>query len=211
MTGAGKTHFAKAQLAGAPRVLALDVNDEYSQHGRRAGPLFERATASTLAKHPTKLLESNLSLSVVPDKPTPQSRATALRFILRSLETIAEHRQSKPLVLVLDELGEYVEHAIEAARSLATRGLTHLSASLLVVTQRPFLIPKTVRSQMAELHIFRLEEVDDAEAATERFPDRKAAALEVQALPPRRYISKRPTLPTSAELPRSPLSGEANA
>jgi hypothetical protein len=138
---------------------------------------------------------------VVPDKPTPESAATLLRFVWNALERIAAHRHAMPLVLVLDEMGDYVEHALSAARSLATRGLTHLSCSLVVIAQRPFLIPKTVRSQMAELHVFRLEEVDDADAATERFPDRKAVSLAVQALPPRKFISKRPSLPTSVDEP----------
>jgi hypothetical protein len=195
----GKSHLAKQRLVGFERVLAVDVNDEYSQFGRQAGPLRERVTATKLSQHGDKLLEPHLSLAVVPDKPTPQARAALLKMVWKMLEEISEQRRSQPLVLVLDELGEYVEHCIAVARSLSTRGLTHLNVSLLVITQRPFLIPKTVRSQMGELYVFRLEERDDADAATERFPDPRKSSAEVQALPQRRFIFKRPTLSTSAD------------
>jgi hypothetical protein len=195
----GKSHLAKQRLAGFERVLAVDVNDEYSHFGRRAGPLRERMTATDLSKNGSKLLEPSLSLAVVPDRPTPQSRAALLKLVWKMLEDIAEQRRDQPLVLVLDELGEYVEHCAAVARSLATRGLTHMNVSLLVITQRPFLVPKTVRSQMAELFVFRLEEVDDADAATERFPDRAKVSAQVQALPERKFVFKRPTLSTSAD------------
>lgn len=199
MTFMGKSHLAKQKLANLERVLAVDVNDEYSHFGRRAGPLRERMSATELSKHGAKLLETPLSLAVVPDKPTPQARAALLKLVWKMLEDIAERRRDQPLVLVLDELGEYVEHCAAVARSLATRGLTHLNVSLLVVTQRPYLVPKTVRSQMAELYVFRLEEIDDADAATERFPDKSKASAQVQALPERKFIFKRPTLSTSAD------------
>lgn len=198
MTGMGKSHLAKQRLAGMKRVLALDVNDEYSQYGRRPGPLRERMTASELSLNPNMLLKPDLSLAVVPDKPTPQSRALALKLIWNLLEQLGEKRQAQPLVLVLDELGEYVEHCLAVARSLATRGLTHLNCSLIVITQRPFIVPKTVRSQMSEIFVFRLEEVDDADAATERFkPDPKSSSAQAQALPERKFISKRPTATVS--------------
>lgn len=203
MTSMGKTTLAQRFIAGQRRVLALDVNDEWSQWGRRVGPLRERCTASELSKHGPKLLETPLSLSVVPDKPTAAARARTLKLIWSQLEACATHRKAAPLVLVLDELGEYAEEGRAEARSLATRGLTHLNVSLIVLAQRPYLVPKTVRSQMSELFIFRLEEVDDADAATERCkPDAAQASATVQALPPHKHFHWRPSVSTTVAQPQ---------
>jgi hypothetical protein len=102
---------------------------------------------------------------------------------------------------VLDELGDYAELCTPELRSLATRALTHLKTRLLVIAQRPFLVPKTVRSQMSELVLFRIDEVDDAEAATERMrPDPKKFCAEVQALPLHKSITWRPSLVSTNEL-----------
>lgn len=200
MTGTGKTTLVKKRIAREPRVLWLDVNDEASQHGRVAGPLRERMTATELSLHPAKLLESPLSLAVVPDKPTHRARAQLLKMVWELLERIATQRRANRLVLVLDELGDYADACLAELRTLATRALTHLQAQLIVIAQRPALVPKTVRSQMGELIVFHLEEVDDADAATERMkPDPKKFSAQVQALPARKSITWRPSLASTSE------------
>lgn len=203
ITQSGKSHWVKTQLIpSCKRVLALDVNDEYSRHGRRAGPLLDRGTTADLVKHPTKLLEPNLSLAVVPSKPMPRQEAQLLELFTRLLHTASSNEaaaQLPQLTLVLDECGDYAPLCKEYLASLATRGLTHLNVRLVVVAQRPNLVPATVRGNLDELVLFRLVEPLDLESVAQRAE--KPFAERVKRLPLRRNILWRATGSTDSPAP----------
>jgi hypothetical protein len=65
---------------------------------------------------------------------------------------------------------------------------------------------------MGELVLFRIEEIDDADAATERMrPDPKKFSAEVQALPPRKFITWRPSTLVSTAEPHQPVAPQVEA
>jgi hypothetical protein len=171
-TGTGKSHEVKRRLQAHPRVIVIDVNDEFSEHStRRKGPLRECMTVAELRKYPTKILEPQLSLALVGLDPLkPRDAARAVETVARLQSTVAKATGQTPerLLLVLDECGTYARHCEATLASLATTGGQHLGVTLWVVAQRPVLVPKTVRSQLKELVLFHMAEPGDLEAVEER-------------------------------------------
>jgi hypothetical protein len=206
ITQSGKSWYVKNKLIpSCQRVLVLDVNSEYSRHSRTPGPLMDQGTAAQLAQHPRKLLEPNLSLAVEPAKPMPKQEAALLDLISRLLIAASRDpaaRDLPPLTLVLDECGDYAPHCSEQLASLATRGLTHLNVRLVVIAQRPNLVPATVRGNLGELVCFKLVEPLDRKAVQERAD--KAFAERVSRLELRKHIIWRATGPTEQPDPPSP-------
>lgn len=179
-TGSGKSSrvkdAARSWLSRGVRVIALDVCDEYSRHGRakhglvQLGPLRRRMTAAELAADPSAVNDSRLSLAVVPSDPSP--RAWARAFLL--LERLMRHA-GKAVVLV-DEVGTWTSpangpecHRARAAlESLSTNGRKD-GLALVVVAQRAAQISPNVRSQATEWWSYLQDEAADVEALAERF------------------------------------------
>lgn len=213
LTQSGKSTWVKKKLLpSCPRVLVLDVNSEYSRHSRTPGPLLDQGSTSDLARHPTKLLEPSLSLALEPTKPTRTHAAALLDLITRLLVAMSQDdsaRELPQLTLVLDECGDYAPLCHEQLATLATRGATHLNVRLVVVSQRPNLVPATVRGNLAELRCFKLVEPLDVKAVAERVD--KNFAERVKRLELRKSIEWRATGTTAAhEQPAQPaeLEGE---
>jgi len=209
ITRSGKSHWVKNQLLpSCSRVLVLDVNSEYSQHSRTPGPLRDRGTTANLVQCPAKLLEPNLSLAIEPTKPMPKYEANLLELISRLLIRASQedHARSLPqLTLVLDECGDYAPHCHEQLASLATRGATHLNVRLVVVAQRPNLVPATVRGNLEELVVFKLVEPLDRKAVAERAD--KVFSERVSRQPLRKHLVWRATGPTeTTDAPALPAS-----
>lgn len=171
VTRSGKSSWLKAQLLKVPRFVVLDVEQEYWHGHGKGGPAREEMTCSELTEHWRKLLEPTLSLAVVPDDDTPKEAA-------RAFNALAEMaRLSRlPVVVVAEETGTYGQQCEEALRTLSTRGAKR-QLQLVVVSQRPALVPKTVRSQLAQLVCFRTIEGGDIEALEERTRDQNMVAL----------------------------------
>lgn len=206
ITQSGKSWWVKNKLIpSCERVLVLDVNSEYSRHSRTTGPLLDQGTAGDLARHPRKLLEPNLSLAIEPTKPMPKHEAALLDLISRLLIAASREPGAKDLprlTLVLDECGDYAPHCHEQLASLATRGLTHLNVRLVVIAQRPNLVPATVRGNLGELVCFKLVEPLDRKAVAERAE--KTFAERVSRLELRKHIVWRATGTTDSPEPPAP-------
>lgn len=191
-TGSGKSSRVKeavrAWLSMGVRVVAVDVCDEYSRHGRakhglvQLGSLRTRVTALELAKRPNLLNAPRLALAVVPQSTLPRDWARA--FLL--VERLARH--AGPCVVIVDEVGTWANPAngpeCHAARSaleaLATNGRKD-GLALVVVGQRAAQVPPNVRSQATEWWAYLQDEPADIEALRARIgPD---LAGEVSRLP----------------------------
>lgn len=200
-TGTGKSHEVKRRLAEHPRVVVIDVNDEFSQSStRRVGPLREAMTLTELRRYPQKLLEADLSLAIVGLDPiNPKSAARAVITVARLQASIAESTGKAPprLLLVCDEAGTYSQHCARELAALATTGGQHLSVTLWVIAQRPSLVPKTVRSQLKELVLFHVAEPADLEAIEERTHD-ESMSDKLRALPNTFTKGKKPFITWSA-------------
>lgn len=172
MTRSGKSTWVKTKLIPSlPRVLALDVNREYSRHSQTPGPLLDRGTTAELARYPSKLLDPDLSLAIEPTKPDRASCASLLDLITRLLVCMSSDDKARALpqlTLILDECGDYAPLCQEQLATLAMRGATHLNTRLVVISQRPNLTPATVRGNLDELHLFRLVDPIDVKAVKER-------------------------------------------
>lgn len=211
VTQSGKSWWVKNKLLpSCERVLVLDVNSEYSRYSRNPGPLIHRGTTAELAQHPHKLLEPKLSLAVEPTRPMPKHEAALLELIASLLMALSRDDAAKDLpqlTLVLDECGDYAPHCQESLASLATRGATHLNVRLVVIAQRPNLVPATVRGNLAQLECFTLLEPLDRKAVAERAS--KLFSERVSRLPPRQHLTWRATASTdSPEPPALPRGSE---
>lgn len=210
ITQSGKSHWVKTKLLpSCERVLVLDVNSEYSRHSRSPGPLMDMGTTADLVKHPRKLLEPNLSLAVEPTKPMPSHEAKLLDLITRLLLAMSRDDQARDLpqlTLVLDECGDYAPHCKEQLATLATRGATHLNTRLIVVSQRPALVPATVRGNLGEIECFKIVDGLDKDAIASRTD--KNFAERASRLELRRHISWRATGTTDVpDRPAPPAPG----
>lgn len=206
ITRSGKSTWVKRELiSAAPRVLVIDVNSEYSKHSRTAGPLPWRGTTADLLKQPQRLLDPRLQLALEPKQPTPRSSAALLELVTNLLMTMSQDdatRELPQLTLVLDECGDYAQHCHEQLATLATRGATHLNVRLVVIAQRPNIVPATVRGNLEELVCFKLVEPLDLKAVAERAD--KNFAERVKRLPLRRHIEWRATGSTEVLDPPAP-------
>lgn len=163
VTRSGKTTWLLSQLAKRPRVVVVDIDGEYSRfRSSGRGLLAEEMRASELSQYPTKLREPHLSLAVIPDDDTPRAGARAFALVAE----LARNYQM-PLTLVAEEVGDWGQMAEGELRTLVTRGAKR-GVQLIVVAQRPALVPKTVRSQLSQLVMFRTVEPGDLEALEER-------------------------------------------
>lgn len=171
MTKSGKSFWVKGfaaeeQLRGR-RIVAVDVCDEYSQHGRphggKFGPLMQRMTTTELIECPEKIFDEDLALAVVPDDlHSPDSMAECFRVVYGLVR-----RSRRKTTLVLDEVGVWGRYAQKELEALATTG-SHHELRAVFVAQRPALIPATVRSQCEDWVAFRTTHPADLEALRER-------------------------------------------
>lgn len=214
-TGTGKSHEVKRRLAQHPRVVVIDVNDEFSKSStRREGPLREAMTLAELRADPMKLAQPNVSVAIVGLNPLqPKDAARAVVTVARIQARIAAATKQPPqrLLVVVDEAGTYARHCEATLAALATTGGQHLCITLWVVAQRPALVPKTVRSQMKELVLFHMSEPADLEAIEERTHSQQVSER-VRALPEEFTPGKKPFLTWNAngaagtETPTNPVA-----
>lgn len=190
-TGAGKSSEVKEALrqwlTAGVRIVALDVCDEYSRDGRetglvRLGPLRKRVRASELAAHPAQLLDSRLSLAVVPDEKTAHAAARA--FLL--LAALLRHAPSRTL-FVADEVGFWTDGTLGPAPTQAQRNLVALATNgrhdgiaLVMVAQRASQVPKSARAQCTEIWAFRQDDPEDVAALAERIGKRAEDSARLQ-------------------------------
>lgn len=228
MTGMGKSHLLKFKLMPAwPCVIACDPNDELSVHGREKpdrplGKLRERMTTSQLRQWPSKILEPDLQLAVVPDVlGSVESEAACFDLVARLLIRAAPKLQrGVKIKLVVDECAQAFQRLegmnkkygqptspAERLTMLATRGVTHLDVNLVVLTQRPNLLPTNVRGNVDQVIFFRLAAAVDLD--TVRQTAGKETAERVRQLEPRKFVVWRATGSTR-ELPsETPANGAA--
>lgn len=206
ITGTGKSYRVKDALREwlslGVRVVAVDVCDEYSRHGKakhdlvNLGPLRKRVTAHELAANPGLLNDSRLSLSVVPTTRSGEHDKSpagwARTFLL--VEKIA--RYAGKLVLVVDETGTWTNPANGPACAQARAALEALSTNgrkdgiaLVVVAQRQAQIATNVRSQASEMWVFGQSEPADVDALAERFG--REEAERIAKLPPYEFAEWR--------------------
>jgi hypothetical protein len=187
--GSGKSTRQKAALAKAmeagQRVLAFDVLDEYSQHGRTRssvvlGPLTHRLTTEELAEQLASgndvLLEERLALAVVPSSKDPEEWAADFAALLEEVEEVGD------LVLAADELavwaqfcGKAIDRAACTSRHWGDEGV-----ALMLGSQRATGIPFTTRTQATQILSGLQDMPADLEALGDRCGERFAA--EVAAL-----------------------------
>lgn len=222
-TGSGKSSRVKDAvrhwLSLGVRVVAVDVCDEYSRHGRakhglvQLGALRQRVTAAELAKRPSLLTAPRLALSVVPADTSP--RAWARAFLL--VERLVRH--AGPAVVVIDEVGTWTNpgngpecHAARSAlEGLATNGRKD-GLALVCVAQRAAQVPPNVRSQATEWWAYLQDEPADLDALRARIGAESAEAVsrlpqfecvtwrDAAAQPHRRGLrAVPPTTPTNKE------------
>ncbi len=216
-TGTGKSAEVKKRLISHPRVVVIDVNDEFSVSStRRQGPLREAMTLEDLRRYPAKLAQEDVSIALVGLDPlNPKASARAVVTVARLQAKIAEVTGREPprLLLVLDECGTYAQHCAATLAALGTTGGQHLAITLWVIAQRPALVPKTVRSQMKELVLFHMAEPADLEAIEERTHS-PGLSDRVRALPEEWTPGRKPFVTWSAgkarlEQPPAELAGDA--
>lgn len=214
MTESGKSHLLKNELLPAwssGPIVSADVNDELSRHGtekpnRKLGPLRERCTASKLAAFPSKLLEPDLSLAVVPDvHGNVASEAACWDLIAQLLISYAplfaqRHHNVK---FINGECGPYFRRLTAPQRErllvLATRGVTHLNIDCVYETQCPSLVDINVRRNIANVYYFKLPEAADIDTVREKAG--KQFAERVRRLPLREHLVWRATAPTDVPAP----------
>lgn len=210
-TGSGKSSRVKeamrAWLSAGVRVVAVDVCDEYSRHGRakhglvQLGPLRHRVTAAELARNPGLVNDARLSLAVVPMDTSPHAWARTFLLVERLM------RHAGKAVVVVDELGTWANPANGAECHRARAALESLSTNgrkdglaLVAVAQRAAQVPPNVRSQATAWWTYLQDEAADVEALAERFGRERAE--EVSRLPLYEFIewrdathtTKKPTL-----------------
>lgn len=187
VTGTGKSTEVQKRLAGEPRVVVIDVNDEWSQSStRRKGPMREAMTLAELRAHPEKLFEPSVSLAIVGLDPfDSRHAANAVKTIARLQAAYARSTGTTPprLLLILDECGRYSSHCADTINGLAEVGGQHLAVTVWCVSQRPVMVPKTVRANLKRLVVFHVAEPSDLEAIEERTHSPGITA-EIVALPP---------------------------
>lgn len=206
LTRSGKSTWVKRELIpSATRVLVIDVNSEYSRYSRTPGPLDWRGSTADLAREPRRLLDPRLQLALEPSQPTPRCSAALLDLVTQLLLAASKDDSTRglpQLTLVLDECGDYAAHCQEQLATLATRGATHLNVRLVVIAQRPNIVPATVRGNLEELVCFKLVEPLDLKAVAERAD--KTFAERVKRLPLRKHIEWRATGTTEVPEPPAP-------
>lgn len=191
-TGSGKSSAIKeamrSWLSAGVRVVAVDVCDEYSRHGRakhglvQMGPLRHRVTAAELAAKPHLVNDARLSLAVVPMDRSPRAWASAFLLVERLM------RDAGKAVVVVDEVGTWTNaangpvcHRARAAlEALSTNGRKD-GLALVVVAQRAAQIAPNIRSQASEWRSYLQDEAADVDALAERFGRERAE--EVSRLP----------------------------
>lgn len=186
-TGTGKSYRVKeairAWLARGVRVVAIDVCDEYSRHGKPRngltsdGPLRQRVTLAELLSKPKLVEDARLSLAVVPnDLRSPRAMARtflAVDALLRAAD--------RPTVIVVDEVGRWTNSGADkechrariALEAVATVGRKD-GFALVTVSQSASHIPINVRKQSDEWWAFLQDDPADLEAMAERLGKEKA-------------------------------------
>lgn len=166
-TGSGKSTKAKALVAkfmrkpGA-RCLALDPDDEWSQHGRksehvRLGPLRDRLTFAQYLDAVDVLQFDDLSLAVVPSG-KPKERAREFAILAADLKDAGGD-----CLLVIEECHTFSRHAQEELDEVACT-FRKFGVPVMFVTQRAIGIPKTARTQLSQIHSGRQDDPDDLDA-----------------------------------------------
>lgn len=208
MTESGKSHLLKNELLPAwPCVVLCDVNDEFSVYGkpkrqRPLGKLRERMTDAQLAQYPSKLLEPDLSLSVVPSGEGIAGEAACFDLIARLAIRAAKQAQQRKynLKVVASECGPYFKRLTPAQRErlvlIASRGVQHLDVDLICETQRPNLVEVSVRANLDTVYYFKLPEAADVDTVREKAG--KQFAQRVSRLPLRQHLVWRATAPTDS-------------
>jgi DNA helicase HerA-like ATPase len=171
MTGRGKSTFVKRLLArileAGQRVIAWDLDDEYSQRGNRSlrdvemGPLRERATVAELEAEPRRLLlRRDLSLAVVPTSdPDTNPEGLAQEFE----RCAAWVKRLGDVVFVVEEVSAIAARCEPLLNAIATRW-RKLGVVLIAVAQFAVQVPIGVRKQCDVIVSFRQIEAPDLDA-----------------------------------------------
>jgi energy-coupling factor transporter ATP-binding protein EcfA2 len=191
--GSGKSTHAKAMAAAlvaeGARVVAFDVHDEYSKHGRASaavtlGPLTQRCTVAELVDEPTRLDHGALALAVVPEEKTAEALAQSVVDVIDLCEATGE------LVLMLDEVGFYAHgHALDRLNVLATQS-RHAAMPVVFVAQRTVQVPKTARTQASRIITFLQTNRDDLKEL-EELTEEPSFASRVKRLARGRFLEWR--------------------
>jgi hypothetical protein len=131
MTRRGKSALMKAfcryLMKKKRRLVVIDIDDEYSPEGVdrgeecALGPLRQRLTVAELlaqlARDPDFLNREDLALAIVPEDPTEDPEEVAAQVL-----AVAPHlRDADPLVILLEELGYWGEHAARLLHAVSAR------------------------------------------------------------------------------------------
>ena len=194
-TGTGKSTRVKEALrawqALGVRIVAVDVCDEYSKHGRprhgltSEGTLQNRVTAIELARNTDLIKDARLSLAVVPGNGSeaalddPRAMARTALFVMN---LVAGAR--RPTVIVFDEIGRWTNSSAgPECHAAGVRLASFASADRknglagVFVSQCASQIPSDVRRQCDEMWIFLQDYQADLDALSERIGKERAAAV----------------------------------
>lgn len=204
--GSGKSTFGKLTVdahqhrrtwATSPRrpktrVLAFDLLDEWSVHGRPRrkekvliGPLHDRVTFSEFydqGGYKELLRQPDLSLAVVPDLELlldHKAVGEAFADVARLLPSVGD------LLFVCSEVGYYEEHCRKEMIMLATLS-RHWDVSLWVEGQVATMIAKKARAQFTQYYTGQQTDAADLDALddmTKRSPHWPGFADQVAVLP----------------------------
>jgi energy-coupling factor transporter ATP-binding protein EcfA2 len=179
--GSGKSTRRKAALeaaweAGQRRLIAFDVMDEDSQHGRKResvvlGPLKQKLTTVELAKDPGILREDELSLAIVPVSKDPAEWAADFAALVEELE---DDDEAPGTVLSASELAvwaQFCPKAVDRAACLS-RHWGREGCALLFDAQRATGIPFTTRTQATDILSGKQTMPADLDALGERCGER---------------------------------------
>lgn len=199
-TGSGKSHACKQLLArelkGGTRVVAFDVHDEYSKHGRASGqvtlgPLTQRVTVGELVQDHTLLDREDLALSVVPTLTAENGRERRIQCAHDFRYLAGQVQDTGELLFVIEEVGFFGEEASHDLIDVACQ-FRHCAVSVAMVAQCAVMVPKKARRQMSQLYTGRQDDPEDLDAIAKLTRDDDFAER-VARLQPREILHWRDT------------------
>jgi hypothetical protein len=172
--GTGKSTRRKAALAaaieaGQRRILAFDVMDEDSQHGRarksvQLGPLTQRMTTEELAENIDILWEDEFLLAVVPVSRKAEDWALDFAALIEDVEEAGD------MIFSIAEVGGWSQYAQAALNhaALYSRHWGDEGVGLICDSQRATGIPYTFRTQASDIVSSLQDMPEDLEALEKR-------------------------------------------
>lgn len=162
--GSGKSTLTKGLLKGRPKVVVFDPRAEYGGRGWTVA-----YTRSEVLKAMTRDWQRGFHIAYVPPANEEIEALHKLTLICwRAQSPYAEGRDPRKLTLVIEEADlSYpvtgLPKHLPGMQNTANRG-RHVGIECIAVTQRPALISKNFRGNVATSYVFPLADEDDQAA-----------------------------------------------